>query len=79
MYTVESVAFNPDGTILAAAGGDGVARLFDWRHDRRVAALREGGDQSVAFSPSGCLVATASYDRTARVWTPPLDGCARDG
>jgi hypothetical protein len=77
MYTVESVAFNPDGTILAAAGGDGVARLFDWRHDQRVAALREGGDQSVAFDPSGCLVATGSYDSTARVWAPPLKGCPR--
>jgi WD40 repeat protein len=77
MYSVESVAFNPDGTILAAAGGDGIARLFDWRHDRRVAALREGGDQAVAFSPSGCLVATGSYDSTTRVWAPPLNGCPR--
>ncbi|MCX6676766.1 MAG: WD40 repeat domain-containing protein [Methanothrix sp.] len=66
---VYSVSFSPDGSKVAAANGDGTARIWDastgtelhrLNHDYRV--------NSVSFSPDGNKVATASLDTTARIW-----------
>jgi WD40 repeat protein len=70
---VTAAAFSPDGNLLATAGYDRLATLWDVsdpRRPRKVATLsgHDGYVSSVAFSPDGRLLATAGYDDTARVW-----------
>jgi WD40 repeat protein len=73
---VNSVAFSPDGEILAAAADDGFVTLWDIRnHDdliRLGAPLRAHGDPvtSIAFSPQKDepIMVTASDDKTLQLW-----------
>lgn len=67
---VSDATFSRDGTLIATAGQDGTARIWDARTGRSLATLtgHRGAISSVDFSPDGRLVATASDDDTARVW-----------
>ena len=67
---VRSVAFSPDGTLLATAGNDRAVQLWDPTTGQPRLALggHTGGVRGVAFSPDGSVLATASDDRTARLW-----------
>jgi WD40 repeat protein len=57
---VFSVAFSPDGEMLATASYEGESALWDARTGARVADLGEA--LYVAFSPDGGLVATCACD-----------------
>jgi len=69
---VPSVAYSPDGQLLALGSFTPVLRLLDpatgevrreWKaHDQHV--------RSVAFSATGKHLATSSYDRTIKLWDP---------
>jgi len=69
---VRSLAFSPDGTVLAAAVGDeaGTIRLYEVPTGLPVRTL-EGHESivwGIAFSPDGRFLASASRDHTAKVW-----------
>jgi WD40 repeat protein len=67
---VASVAFSPDGKILAAGSWDNTVRLWDVNTWKELATL-EGHELevfSVAFSPDGKILATGSKDTTIRLW-----------
>jgi RNA polymerase sigma factor (sigma-70 family) len=65
-----TVAFSPDGRLLAHGGDDGVLRVFDARTGKALAHF-EGHTGSIAaidFAPDGRSIATGSDDTTVLVW-----------
>jgi dipeptidyl aminopeptidase/acylaminoacyl peptidase len=73
---VDSVAFSPDGALLASGSRDNMVRL--WRVadkdlvrvlENPVPSSEEGGySQDVAFSPGGEMLAFGSTDGAVRLW-----------
>jgi RNA polymerase sigma factor (sigma-70 family) len=67
---VTSLAFSPDGKLLAAGCADGKLRLFDGR----TGELTKVWDDDVArawwvvFSPDGNTLVSQSQDKTVKVW-----------
>jgi WD40 repeat protein len=77
-----SLAFHPDGKILAVAGGrpavDGEVRLLDWNTRRVQQRITNHSDvcTAVAFNHDGSLLGIASADHRARLWRNGADGYA---
>ncbi|GAA1864885.1 hypothetical protein GCM10009736_35220 [Actinomadura bangladeshensis] len=65
-----SVAFSPDGTILATGGQ---ARFWDTATGEPVKLLKDNPDSvsAIAFSPDGELLASAGKDSTVRLTPMP--------
>ena len=69
--TVASLAYSPRGNILATAGTDGTARLWDPSTGKQLHVLVGHTHRllsSVAFSPDGKWVATGCTDNTVKIW-----------
>ncbi|PQE18235.1 Vegetative incompatibility HET-E-1 protein [Rutstroemia sp. NJR-2017a WRK4] len=67
---VRSVAFSPDGKIVASGSHDQTIRLWDTTTGELQQTLEGHSDwvYSVAFSPDGKIVASGSHDRTIQLW-----------
>ena len=67
---VWSMAFSPDGTLLAAGGFDGTLRVWDLATSRQRTVLKGHTTQiaSLAFSPEGTLLDSADYDGALLLW-----------
>ncbi|MDF1514505.1 MAG: hypothetical protein P1S60_11915 [Anaerolineae bacterium] len=70
-----SVAFSPDGLLLATSGDN--AEIVLWDVESLIAGIpvthtlighEHGGNRQVVFSPDGTLLASAGHDNTVRLW-----------
>jgi dipeptidyl aminopeptidase/acylaminoacyl peptidase len=67
---VHTVAFSPDGRLLASGARDSTVWLWDVVATKQLAQLKGHTDwvHAVAFSPDGRILASASEDKTIRLW-----------
>ena len=65
-----SIAFSPNGHLLATAGTDQTIRLWDPESGRDLKVLRGhlGAVHALAFSPNGKQLASGSADTSIRIW-----------
>jgi hypothetical protein len=68
---VRSIAFSPDGNVIASGGDSSVIRLWDVKTGRSLGELLRGhADRitSIAFSPDGKALVSGSWDETVHLW-----------
>ncbi len=72
---VDSVAFSPDGTVLASGDVNGIIRLWNPVSRQAIGSPMDvhshvPGVSGLAFSPDGRVLASADGDGTVRLWNP---------
>ena len=75
---VNTIAFSPDGKVLASGAGDNTVRIWDLATGACQATLKGhcGGIDTIAFSPDGKVLASGSWkDPIVRLWDPATGAC----
>ncbi|HBB33653.1 MAG TPA: hypothetical protein DDZ80_24965 [Cyanobacteria bacterium UBA8803] len=74
-----SLAFSPDGKLLAIGDSDGVVHLWQVVDSKLLLTLTGNTNwiQSVAFSPDGQTLASGSLDQTVRLWDTRTGRCLK--
>ena len=73
---IYSLAFSPDGQLLASALDDGTIQMWNIAFpdsDPIILSGHEGRVFSLAFSPHSQTLASSSADSTVRLWIPHLE------
>jgi WD40 repeat protein len=66
---VDAVAFSPEGKTLATGSHDFTVKLWDWRAQKEILSLDNGGNSPrVTFSPDGKTLATTGVDHKLTMW-----------
>lgn len=67
---VTALAFNPDGTVLADGGPNGIVRLWSARNGKAITSFpaARGAVSALAYSPDGAILAAAGSDGTVGLW-----------
>lgn len=68
--SIRSIAFSPDGKILASGSYDKTIKLWNVGTGREIYTFQGHSDSvySVAFSPDGKILASGSRDKTIKLW-----------
>ena len=76
---VWSVAFSPDGTLLAVSDSTGEIHLWRMEDGKKIVTFRGHTHWicSVAFSPNGNLLASSSADGTIKLWELETGYCLK--
>jgi WD domain, G-beta repeat len=67
---LNAVSFSPDGALLATAGADGTAKIWDSSQGHYLSTIQQHGAalNGLAFNPLGGSLATAGADGTVRIF-----------